>query len=241
MQGTYSNGLMLPELIPGRLIKRYKRFLADVELDTGDVVTAHCPNTGTMKACSEPGRKVYLSVHDNPKRKYKYTWEIIEMPTSLVGVNTLTPNKLVYHSIKAGRLETFAEYNEVRSEVKVGEKHRLDLMLSKNGPDPCYIEIKNCSLVEDGTACFPDAVTVRGRNHLIELQRLTVSGFRTVMFFLINRMDAKIFKPADHIDPAYGKELRKAYQNGIEIIVYDVGIDLKQGKVRLRNQVPFQL
>ncbi|MBC2716089.1 MAG: DNA/RNA nuclease SfsA [Desulfobacteraceae bacterium] len=246
MQGTYSNGLILPDLIPGKLIKRYKRFLADVELENGEVVTAHCPNTGTMKACSEPGRKVYLSFHDNPKRKYKYTWEIIKMPTSLVGVNTLIPNRLVYHSIKAGRLEPFAEYDEVRSEVKVGEKHRLDLMLSKNGPnpyypDPCYIEIKNCSLVEDGTAFFPDAVTVRGRNHLMELQRLAFSGFRTVMFFLVNRMDAKIFKPADHIDPAYGKELRKAYQNGIEIIVYDVSIDLDQRKVVLRKPVPFQL
>jgi len=246
MQGTYSNGLMLPDLIPGRLIKRYKRFLADVKLNAGDVVTAHCPNTGTMKACSEPGRKVYLSVHDNPKRKYKYTWEIIEMPASLVGVNTLIPNKLVYHSIKAGCLETFAEYDDVLSEVKVGEKHRLDLMLSKNSPnpcypDPCYIEIKNCSLVEDSTACFPDAITVRGRNHLIELQRLAASVFRTVMFFLINRMDAKIFKPADHIDPAYGKELRKAYQNGVELMVYDVEYDLKQRRVGLRNSIPFQL
>lgn len=246
MQGVYSNGLILPDLIPGKLIKRYKRFLADVELDSGEKVTAHCPNTGTMRACSEPGRKVYLSSHDNPKRKYKHTWEIIEMTSSLVGVNTLLPNRLVYHSIKAGRLKEFAEYEDVRAEVKVGEKHRLDLMISKNGPnsccaDTCYIEIKNCSLVEDGAACFPDAVTVRGRNHLIELQRLAASGFRTMMFFLINRMDARIFKPADHIDPAYGKELRKAHQNGVEIMVYDVEYDLGQGKVRLRNQVPFQL
>lgn len=246
MQGTYSNGLILPDLISGKLIKRYKRFLADVALDNGDMITAHCPNTGTMKACSESGRKVYLSFHDNPKRKYKYTWEIIEMASSLVGVNTLIPNRLVYHSIKAGRIEVFSGYDEVKSEVKVGEKHRLDLMLSKNDPNssctaPCYIEIKNCSLVEDGIACFPDAVTVRGRNHLIELQRLAASGFRAVMFILVNRMDAKIFKPADHIDPAYGEELRKAYQNGVEIMVYDVEYDLKQGKVGLRNQVPFQL
>jgi sugar fermentation stimulation protein A len=194
-----------------------------------------------MKACSEPGRKVYLSFHDNPKRKYKYTWEIIEMASSLVGVNTLLPNRLVYQSINAGLVEAFAGYDEIKSEVKVGEKHRLDLMVSKKGADPCYIEIKNCSLVEDGVACFPDAVTVRGRNHLIELQRLAESGLRSGMFFLVNRMDAKIFKPADHIDPAYGKELRQAYQNGVEIMVYDVAYDLKQGRVRLRNQIPFQL
>ncbi len=244
MQKIDFNGLAFPELTTGRLIRRYKRFLADVELENGDLVTAHCPNTGTMKACSEPGRKVYLSFHDNPKRKYKYTWEIIEMPASLVGVNTLIPNRLVYHTIQSGGLPQFAGYDDVRAEVKVGENHRLDLMVSKNGPnsscmDPCYIEIKNCSLVEEGTAYFPDAVTVRGRNHLKELQRLAASGFRTVMFFLINRMDAKIFKPADHIDPAYGTELRKAFQNGIEIMAYDVSIDLKE--IVLRKPVPFQL
>ena len=236
MQGTFSNGLILPDLIPGILIKRYKRFLADVELDNGDIVTAHCMNTGSMQACSEPGRRVYLSYHNNPKRKLKYSWEIIDMPDSRVGVNTLVPNRLVYHSIKAGMLTGFDEYDEIRPEVKVGERHRLDLMLSKNGSDLCYIEIKNCSLVMDGTAYFPDAVTERGRNHLIELQKLSAMGHRSVMFFLIQRMDAKIFKPADHIDPAYGKELRKAQKNGIEIMVYDVLIDLK--KISLRNPVP---
>ena len=240
MQET-RKGLALPALIRGRLIKRYKRFLADVELETGQQVTAHCPNTGTMKACSEPGRTVYLSCHDNPKRKLKYTWELIEMPASLVGVNTLIPNRLVYHYLKTRQLESFSGYNQVQSEVKVGDKHRLDLMVSRNGEQPCYIEIKNCSLVEESTAFFPDAVTVRGRNHLKELQRLRAEGFQTMMFFLINRMDAKIFKPADHIDPAYGKELRKAYANGVGIMVYDVSIDPDHGWISLRNQVPFQL
>lgn len=239
IQQSYSNGLIFPDLIPGTLIKRYKRFLADVKLESGEIVIAHCPNTGTMRACSAPGSRVYLSFHDNPKRKLKYTWELIEMPTSLVGVNTLTPNRLVYHSIKNNALAPFYGYNEVKSEVKVGEKHRLDLMVSKNGADPCYIEIKNCSLVEEKTAFFPDAVTVRGRNHLVELQRLAAEGFRTVMFFLVHRMDAEIFKPADHIDPEYGRELRKAHQNGIEIIAWDVAIDLE--KVRMRHQIPAEL
>lgn len=241
MARKIQNGLAFPELIPGRLIKRYKRFLADVELDTGEQVTAHCPNTGAMTACSEPGRKVFLSCHDKPGRKLKYTWELIEMPTSMVGVNTLVPNRLVYHSLKTGQIERFSAYDKIRSEVKVGNNHRLDLMIWKNGSDPCYIEIKNCSLVQDHVAFFPDAVTVRGRNHLIALQQLAVAGFRTVMFFLINRMDAKIFKPADHIDPAYGKELRNAHANGIEIMVYDVLIDREQGKVCIRDQIPFQL
>jgi sugar fermentation stimulation protein A len=239
MKGTYINGLVLPELIPGKLIKRYKRFLADVTLDNGDIVTAHCPNPGSMQACAEPGRSVYLSYHDNPKRKLKYTWELIKMPASLVGVNTLAPNRLVYHSIKEGRLDPFTGYDTIRPEVKVGKKHRLDLLLSKNGSDLCYIEIKNCSLVRDGIAYFPDAVTKRGRNHLIELQKLSSLGHRSVMFFLIQRMDANIFKPADHIDPAYGKELRIAHKNGVEIVVYDVSIDLK--KISLRNPIPYEL
>ena len=144
-----NNGLEFPELTRGRLIKRYKRFLADVMLDSGKTVTAHCPNTGAMTACSAPGRPVYLSYHDNPKRKLKYTWELIDMPDSLVGVNTLIPNRLVYHSIQTGQLSRFREYTDIRAEVKIDGGHRLDLMVSKDGRDPCYIEIKNCSLVEN--------------------------------------------------------------------------------------------
>ena len=234
-----NNGLEFPELTRGRLIKRYKRFLADVMLDSGKTVTAHCPNTGAMTACSAPGRPVYLSYHDNPKRKLKYTWELIDMPDSLVGVNTLIPNRLVYHSIQTGQLSRFREYTDIRAEVKIDGGHRLDLMVSKDGRDPCYIEIKNCSLVENRMAAFPDAVTARGLSHLKALQQLTANGFHTVMFFLVNRMDADIFKPADHIDPAYGRELRKAYHNGIEIMVWDVAINLKE--IRLRRPVPFAL
>lgn len=239
MKKTTQSGISFPELVSGTLIRRYKRFLADVELENGDVVTAHCPNTGAMTACSEPGRTVYLSVHDHPKRKLKFTWELIDMPTSLVGVNTQIPNRLVHQAIQSGGIEPFAAYDEIRQEVRVGKHHRLDLMISKNGREPCYIEVKNCSLVEEGIARFPDAVTVRGRAHLSELQRLASEGFRTVIFFLINRMDAKIFMPADHIDPAYGRELRKAVSNGIEMMVYDVCVDLKS--VRVRGPVPFRL
>ncbi|RJP87766.1 MAG: DNA/RNA nuclease SfsA [Desulfobacteraceae bacterium] len=244
MKGTYNDGLILPELIPGRLIKRYKRFLAEVQLETGDVVTAHCPNTGAMTACSSPGQPVYLSYHDGPKRKLKYTWEFIRMPTSIVGVNTILPNQLVGHSIRAGKLEAFAGYDEIQPEVKVGQNHRLDLMATKKGAPPCYIEIKNCSLVIDGTACFPDAVTTRGRSHLIELQRLADLGYRAVIFFLINRMDAIAFKPADHIDPAYAAELRQARKNGVEIMCFDVSIELKNetkdglNRISLRHPLP---
>ncbi len=152
-------GLPWPQLISGTLIRRYKRFLADVQLENGDTVTAHCPNTGSMKGCSQPGQTVYLSIHNNPKRKLKYTWELIEMPASLVGVNTLVPNRLVFESIKNGQIPELAGYDTLETEVGIGNHSRIDLMLSGSPQRQCYVEIKNCTLVADGVACFPDAVT----------------------------------------------------------------------------------
>ena len=218
--------LKWPRLIRGTLIKRYKRFMVDVKLRNGHVVTAHCPNSGSMLECSEPGRTVYLSRHNNPNRRLKYSWEMIEMPTSLVGVNTLVPNKLVKTSILADKIQELSGFDRVRSEIKYGGNSRIDLLLEK-GESRCFVEVKNCTLVTDGVACFPDAVTSRGLKHLVELQQQVRLGNRGVMFFLVQRMDAKVFKPADHIDPAYGKELRKAVRNGVEIMVYDVILDLK--------------
>jgi sugar fermentation stimulation protein A len=234
-----SQGLRWPELIPGQLVRRYKRFLADVKLANGETVTAHCPNSGSMQACSAPDQPVYLSFHDNPKRKLKYTWELIQMPTSLVGVNTLVPNRLVYHSILNGKVAELTGYDTVKREVKVGTNSRLDLMLSGEGRRLCYVEVKNCTLVDDGLAAFPDAVTTRGRKHLVELQTLVAQGCRCAMFYLIQRMDARVFKPADHIDSAYGQALRHAVQKGVEVMVYDVRIDLQQ--IVLNNQVPYIL
>jgi len=230
-------GLPWPELFSGTLVKRYKRFLADVRLDDGSLVTAHCPNSGTMKACAEPGRPVYLSFHDNPKRKLKYTWEIIDMPDSLVGVNTMVPNRLVKQAIGDGLVRELKGYDRVVAEVKTGVGSRLDFLLEKDDGKNCFVEVKNCTLVEDGVARFPDAVTTRGRKHLVELQRLITEGNRGVMFFLVQRMDADAFSPADHIDPAYGQELRKAHRNGVEILVYDVSIDLKH--IRLNRKISY--
>ena len=233
-------GLFWPELIPGRLIKRYKRFLADVELDDGVVVTAHCPNSGRMTSCSEPGQPVYLSWHDNPKRKLKYTWEIIQMPDSLVGVNTLVPNRLIKTSIENGLVAELDAYEEIRSEVQTSKGSRLDLLLTDSRGTKCFVEIKNCTLVNQGVACFPDAVTKRGRKHLEELQRLTAEGNRCVMFFCIQRMDAECFRPADQIDAAYGEALREAHLNkGVEILVYDVWMDLE--RIVLNRKIPFKL
>jgi sugar fermentation stimulation protein A len=213
--------------------------MVDVQLKSGHVVTAHCANTGSMRSCCEPGRTVFLSRHDSPSRRLPYTFELIEMPTSLVGVNTGTPNRLVREAILTGGITSLRGYDTVRREVPYGTGSRIDLLLENSRRGRCFIEIKNCTLVEDGMASFPDAVTARGLKHLEELEQQVRSGDRCVIFYLIQRMDAKLFRPADAIDPAYGKALRAAVQNGVEILVYDVKINMK--KIELRRSVSFDL
>jgi sugar fermentation stimulation protein A len=225
-----------PELVPGMLIRRYNRFLADVILQSQTVVTAHCPNTGSMRGCSEPGRPVYLSRHDEPRRQLKYTWELIDMPTSLVGIHTLVPNRLVFESAKAGLIPEIGKYDAIQREIKVGKGARIDLMLTNGNHDRCYIEIKNCTLVEREVALFPDAVTTRGLKHINALQALVVAGYRCIMFYVIQRMDAKIFQLADHIDPDYGRGLRWAVKKGIEVLAYDTVIELTG--IRLNQRIP---
>ena len=228
-----------PPLVRGTLVKRYKRFLADVVLDDGRAVTAHCPNSGSMAACSEPGRPVYLSFHDDPKRKLKYTWELIEMPTSLVGINTLVPNRLVALAASHGAVPELAGYEQVATEVKVSAHSRLDIKLSGIGRPDCYVEVKNCTLVEQGVARFPDARTVRGQKHLDELLAIKNSGTRAMMFFVVQRCDAQVFEPADAIDPEYGRRLREVVSGGVEIVVYDVSIDLEG--ISLNQPLPHRL
>ena len=232
-------GLSWPPLVKGTLIKRYQRFLADMALENGDTITAHCPNTGSMKDCCTPGRPVYLSVHDNPQRKLKYTWELIEMPDSLVGVNTLMPNRLVKHAVQTGQVKELDGYADVRSEVKISDHTRVDLMLQDSLRGTCHVEIKNCTMVRNGVARFPDAVTARGLKHLQELGSQVAAGHRSVMFYFIQRMDAEIFAPADDIDPAYGRALREALAGGVEILAYDVHIDLQE--IRLNRRLPCRL
>lgn len=229
--------LYWPQLSKGILIRRYKRFLADVRLTNGTVVTAHCPNSGSMTACCEPGRQVWVSHHDNPRRKLKHTWELIDMGTSLVGVNTQVPNRLAAAAIRAGMIPELSGYWEVKREVTATQGTRLDLMLRGQGRD-CFVEVKNCTLVEDGLARFPDAVTARGLKHLLTLQGLADQGFRSVMLFLIQRMDAQWFEPADDIDPAYGRELRKAAAAGVETLAYDVLIN--ERSIALNRRVPIR-
>lgn len=231
-----SASYVLPSLVAGHLIKRYKRFLADVRLETGETVTAHCPNSGSMKGCAVPGCPVWVSVSDNPRRKLRYTWELIKTPESMIGINTLVPNRLVKTAIETGRIPELAGYGSVRPEVTVRKGTRLDLILEEPGRRNCYVEIKNCTLVEYGTAMFPDAVTERGQKHLDELGRLVAAGHRGVIFYLIQRMDADRFAPAAGIDPVYARKLLQARDHGVEIIIRDVVIDLE--KICIHKSLP---
>jgi sugar fermentation stimulation protein A len=231
--------MLWPKLVRGILIKRYKRFMVDVNLQNGHVVTAHCPNTGSMRACCERGRPAYLSRHNNPSRQLQYTFELIEMPASLVGVNTAVPNRLVREAIHEGTIRSLSGYDSVRAEVRYGTNSRIDLLLESQKRGRCFVEIKNCTLVEQGIAYFPDAVTVRGLKHLQELQHQVQEGHRCVIFYLIQRSDARLFKPADLVDPEYGRALRAAVQHGVEIMVWDVKIDFM--KIELHRPVPYDL
>ncbi|MDD9303514.1 MAG: DNA/RNA nuclease SfsA [Desulfobacter sp.] len=240
---TVYKGYELPFLIQGRLIKRYKRFLADIELDTGDVITAHCPNSGSMRGCAEAGARVWVSQSDNPKRKLKYTWEVIQTKDSYIGINTQVPNRLVKQAIENHLVEELDEYTRVRSEVKTSAHTRLDLLLEDERGKRCYVEIKNCTLVEAGRAMFPDAVTLRGQKHLEELVMLRQQGHGAVIFYLIQRMDANSFAPAWDIDPVYGDKLVWAVENGVRIITRDVVMDpcSDPGLISIGKPIPVRL
>jgi len=204
------------ELVHGRLIKRYKRFLADVKLDDGTEVTAHCTNSGTMKSCLEDGAEVYLTPVNDPKRRTKFTWEMIKIDGRWVGINTNNPNKIAFEAVRNNRIPELSGYETVRREVKFGDS-RFDVMAQKEG-ETCFIEVKNVTMKVGIDALFPDAVTTRGRKHLNTLMEVKKQGMRAVMLYIIQRMDVERFGPADEIDPEYGKALREAYRKGVEII-----------------------
>ena len=208
--------MKLPEnMIPGRLLRRYKRFFADVELADGSMVTAHTPNTGSMQQCAVPGHEVLLSRSDNPKRKLAYTLELIRVDNRWVDTNTHRANRVVEEGLRTGTVSGLAGYS-VQPEFRFGDS-RIDFMLeSKN--DKVLLEVKNVTLIDDsGRACFPDAVTVRGQKHLRELMAGVEQGWRGIMFYLVQR-SAETFAPADHIDPEYGKLLRRAVAAVVEVI-----------------------
>lgn len=212
-------------LTRGRLIRRYKRFLADVALDTGETITATCPNTGSMLGLTAPGSIVWLSRSDSPTRKYPHTWEMIEADLgdgpALVGINTNHPNRLVAEAIEAGRIKALAGYRSLRREVKYGEASRIDILLEDPGKGLCYVEIKNVHLMrKPGLAEFPDCVTARGVKHLRELSGMVAQGHRAVMLYLVQRTDAKRFSLAHDLDPAYAAAFAEAADAGVEAMAY---------------------
>lgn len=214
-------------LVRGTLIRRYKRFLADVSLEDGRVVTAHCPNSGSMKTCAEPGRPVLLADHGlNTKRKLRYTWEAHKVGRAWVGINTLNPNRVVREAIEAGSVPELTGYNDVRSEVKYGVdgRSRIDLLLSSPDLPACYVEVKNVTMRVDDGALFPDAVTERGRKHLLDLAREVRRGNRAVIFFFVGRADCHWMGPADEIDVEYGKTLRRVTRRGVEALAYQARV-----------------
>jgi sugar fermentation stimulation protein A len=225
-------------LIQGRLVRRYQRFLADVLLSDGRLVTAHTPNTGSMKGCSEPGSRVWLRDTGNPRRKYILTWELVQTRTGvLVGINTGLSSRLVAEGIRKGVITELQGYHDLLSEVPYGlENSRIDLLLrTKEGPY-CYVEVKNVTLVEERTALFPDAVSVRGTKHLRELAAIAEAGHRAVIFFCVQRADAAEVRPADTIDPQYGQTLRQALGRGVEALAYDACVSPQT--VAIRDPLP---
>ncbi len=207
-------------LIRGRLIQRYKRFLCDVALDGGAAVTAHCPNPGGMIGLAEPGSEVWLSPARNPARKLRYSWELVRIGDSLVGVNTGHPNELVAEAVEAGAIVELAGYDTLRREVRYGKNSRIDLLLEGEGLPRCYVEVKNVHLKRRAHAEFPDAVTARGAKHLVELAAQVADGQRAVMVYLVQRDDCDGFAIAGDIDPAYAAGLAQARAAGVEAICY---------------------
>jgi sugar fermentation stimulation protein A len=224
--------MRLPTLLRGTLIRRYKRFLADVRLDDGRLVTATCPNTGSLLGLNAPGSVVWLSQSDSPTRKYPFTWELVEADLgagpALVGINTGHPNKLVAEAVAARRIKALAGYPTLRREVKYGRNSRIDLLLEDAQRGLCYVEIKNVHLSRrHGLAEFPDSVTARGVKHLAEMSDMVRQGHRAVMVFLIQRAEATRLALARDIDPGYGAAFDKARAAGVETIALRcrVGID----------------
>jgi len=217
------------------LVKRYKRFLADVVTDEGREITVHCPNSGSMRGCSTPGSRVMLSTSANPKRKYPQTLEMVQEGNTWIGVNTMLTNKIVGEAILEGRIKELQKIDTLKREVKTSKSSRLDLLLER-GDEKIYVEIKNCSLVEDGWAMFPDAVTTRGTKHLNELASLVEQGYQGIIFFCIQRMDADRFRPAAHIDPVYAETLTEVLKKGVQILAYRA--ELSPEQIIVQNSIP---
>ncbi len=229
-------------LVPATLVRRYKRFLADVVLPDGAAVTVHVANPGAMTGLATPGARVWLSKSANSKRKLAHSWELVEADfgggAELVGVNTAYPNGIVAEAIAAKRIPELAGYASVRREVRYGTNSRIDLLLEDPARPPCYVEVKNVHLMRHrGLAEFPDAVTARGAKHLAELTAMTAAGCRSVMLYLIQIGSAERFRLAADIDPTYAREFERARAAGVEALAYRCVVGAED--IRLALRVPF--
>ncbi len=233
----------MKELVRASLIRRYKRFLADVCLDDDKIITVHCPNTGSMKNCIEEGATVWLSRSDNPKRKYQYTWEYLQTRRGhYIGINTNRTNQLVKEGIESGVVSELDTYQEIRTEVKYGlENSRIDLLLSTDGLPDCYVEVKSVTLLEEpatkGNGYFPDSISQRGSKHLRELAMVAQSGYRAVLIFCVQHSGIQSVSSADHIDEMYGDTLRMAIARGVEVLAYKARFS--SSRFKLWRPVPF--
>ena len=221
----------------GTLIKRYKRFLAEIRLDAGTEVVAHCTNSGSMKSCLENGAEVYLTPVTDPKRRTKFTWEMIKINGSWVGINTANPNKLAFEAISAGLIPELSGYTNVKREMVFGDS-RFDIF-AENETEKCFVEVKNVSLKEGNYALFPDAVTTRGQKHLKTLMEVKAHGIRAVMLYIVQRTDVEVFAPAIEIDPEYAKVLKQAVNVGVEVIVLQV--EVTPEGIYLKKKLPVEI
>ncbi len=219
--------------------KRYKRFFADVELPDGSVLTAHCPNTGSLLGCKEEGSPVWLRDSGNEKRKLRFTWQAIRVQDAWVNVDTGLPNRVVAEAVEAGQVPALAGYDDLKREVKYGTNSRIDILLSDAKRAPCYVEVKSTTLIDGEAALFPDAVTERGRKHLHELIGEIERGNRAVQFFFVSRDDVAIFRPADEIDPDYCDTLRLAAEAGVELLAYTAKVE--PGRIELGRPLEIEL
>lgn len=213
-------------LIPARLIRRYKRFLADVTLEDGREVTAHCANPGSMMGLQQPDTRIWLEPNDDPKRKLDYSWKLIELDGGhMAGIDTGLPNRIVGEALDKGQIPELSRYPLVRSEVRYGNASRIDFLLSGAGQPDAYVEVKNVTLSrQPGLAEFPDSVTKRGTKHLNDLAAMAAQGYRAVMFYLVQRSDCSRFSLAEDIDPAYAAAYRAAKLAGVETLCYEAAL-----------------
>jgi len=231
--------MQLPPLIEACLLRRYKRFLADVELEDGTVMTVHCPNSGSMRGCVGQGWPVMLSTSDNPNRKYPHTLEMVHNGACWIGINTQRANPVVEEAIRGGLIDELHDFDELHREVRLGETSRIDFAM-QSGDRRTWIEVKNVTLLEaHGRYAFPDANTSRGAKHLRELTAAVATGDRAVMLYLIQRSDGEGFTVADDIDPTYGEELRRAMVNGVEVLAYRAEVNPEE--IRVAERIPVEL